>query len=278
MSEPSNTLAEVTEELASMLRAPVDPRSLPVRFSRLKHMSLSPAHYYAACQRDESEQTLAMRLGSGVHAIVLGQPVERYSGRRAGADWKKFQADHPGALILNDREWYEASAMASSILRHREACAILLDGTEIERHLEWSYLGRACSSRFDARGPYHLAELKTAQTSNPRLFIREAIRMHYHGQCAFYDQATRTERGEGFSNVYLIAVEKSQPHPVTVYRLTERVLDLGRQTNRLWMEQLLACEASNEWPAYSDAIVDLDAPEIEGPIEIEIDGRTAEVF
>lgn len=277
MSEPCNT--DPSEELATLLAAPIDPATLPVRFSRLKWMALSPAHYFAACQRAGSEEeTIAMRLGSGVHAIVLGQPVRRYSGRRAGDKWEAFKAKHAGETILNDREWAEASAIAGSILRHREACAILFDGTEVERTIEWSYLGRACSSRPDARGRYHIADLKTTRTSKPGLFAREAIRMHYHAQLAFYDDANHAERGEHFSNAYVVAVEKTDPFPVTVYRLTERALDLGRRSNRLWMEQLLACEAACTWPAYSESIVDLDAPDEDaGPIEIEINGQLTEV-
>jgi hypothetical protein len=251
-----------------------------VRFSRLKLMSLSPAHYFAACQRSAHyEETLAMRLGSGVHAMVLKQPVIKYDGRRAGKDWDAFEAQHADKVILNAREWYEASAIADSILRHREACAILFDGTELERHIEWSWLGRKCSSRPDARGRYHIADLKTTRTSRPGLFMREALRAQYHAQLAFYDEANHAERGERFSNHYIVAVEKADPFPVTVFRLTERALDLGRRSNRVWFEQLLACESAGVWPAYAESIVDLDAPEDDGgPIEIEINGQSVEVF
>jgi hypothetical protein len=267
-----------TVDIGRLFPPPIDPRDLPVRFSRLKAMSASPAHYYAACQRaTNEEETLAMRLGSGVHALVLDQPVVLFPGRRAGEKWDQFQAANAGAVILNQREWAEAFAMASSILRHKEAATLLLDGTTREELIEWSFLGRACSSRVDARSRYHLAELKTARTSKPGLFARDAIRMHYHGQCAFYDAANVATGGEPFANVYVIAVEKTDPFPVTVYRLTERALERGRQTNRLWFEQLLACESANEWPGYAESIVDLDTPDDEGPIEIEIDGRLTEV-
>lgn len=275
MSAPGNE--DPSEELAALLDAPIDPATLPVRFSRLKLMSLSPAHYFAACQRAGSDETLAMRLGSGVHAMVLQQPITRYPGRRAGKDWEKFQAEHAGETILNTREWYEAKAIADSIMRHKEASALLFDGTTIEQTIQWEWLGRACSSRPDARGRYHIADLKTARTSKPGLFAREAIRAHYHAQLAFYDEANHHERGERFSNAYLIAVEKTAPYPVTVYRLTERTLEIGARLNRLWMEQLLACEAACTWPAYSESIVDLDAPDDDGPIEIEINGQLTEV-
>jgi hypothetical protein len=255
----------------------VDPRELAVRFSRLKLMALSPAHYFAACQQLGADDTLALRLGSGVHAMILNQPVVRYSGRRVGDKWDGFAAEHAGKVILNDREWAEASAMARAILRHSEAPRILFDGTRIEEPILWRYLGRSCSSRPDARGRWHLAELKTARTSKPGWFSRDVFRMHYHAQCAFYDEAHAYETSERFANVYIVAVEKTPPHPVTIYRLTDRALNLGHKSLRLWMEMLLACEADHSWPSYAESIVDLDAPDESGPIEIEIDGKLTEV-
>jgi len=58
MSAPDNDT--MTEEEVRTLFAPmlVDPRTLPVRFSRLKLMGQSPAHYFAACQRQQSDETL----------------------------------------------------------------------------------------------------------------------------------------------------------------------------------------------------------------------------
>lgn len=275
-------IEEMSAELAEELRSNtlVDPRTVPVRHSNLKLMSLSPAHYWHACQRKpDAGQSLAMRLGSGVHAMVLGTPVERYSARRAGKDWEAFKRDHANSTILNDREWAEAQAMSAALLRHREAMAILFEGTTIEQPIEWEYLGRKCRSIPDARAPYVLAELKTGRTAHPAMFVRDAIRMHYHCQLAFYAMAIEHATGIAPTNVYSVVIEKYAPHPVTILRLTDRVIELGRKTIRLWMEQLLACEAANVWPAYSESIVDFDAPddETDHPIDLVIGGEDVEV-
>jgi 3-phenylpropionate/cinnamic acid dioxygenase small subunit len=276
---PDNDDAITDDESATAFAPPiVDPRTLPVRFSRLKLMGQSAAHYYAACQRQTFEESIAMRIGSGVHGMLLGASVVKYEKRRAGKEWEAFAAEHAKDVILNAREWNEAQAMTQSLLRHREASTLLFDGTIVEQEIAWSYVGRACSSRPDARARYHISELKTARTSHPAVFSRDAIRMHYHGQLAFYEEANVATGGERYANAYIIAIEKSDPYPVTVYRLTERTLERGRQQMRLWMEQLIGCEAEHYWPAYSESIVDLDMPEdIGGPIEIEIDGQLTEV-
>lgn len=267
---------EMSGELATMLDAPIDPRSIPTRFSLLKLMALSPAHYYAACQRDEDDQTIALRLGSGVHAIVLGEPVIRFSGRRAGKAWEAFAADHADKTILNDREWVEAQSMASAILRRREAMEILFYNTIVEQRIDWTFLGRACRSTPDARGPYHVAELKTCRTSNPTVFIRDAMRMFYPSQLAFYQDAIGHAEDVTPEKAYIVAVEKSDPYPVTILELTERALEQGRRVVRLWFEQLLNCEASSEWPEYAASIVPFDVPDWE-PAELIVNGERMEI-
>ena len=265
--------AEAIEKTAEL----ADPSSIPVRHSHNKAMSLSPAHCLAAIRRDEGDETMVQRLGSGCHAIVLGNPVIRFDGRRAGKAWDEFADKHADKTILNARAWQEAQAMASAIVMHREAMAILCDGTIVEQTIEWHWLGRKCTSRPDARGTHHLAELKTARTSNPAWFVRDALRMHYHAQCAFYDEAQFQTSGTRYSNVYIVAVEKTAPYPVTIFRVEDRALEVGRRLIRLWMEMRLACEAADEWPAYAQSIVPLDMPPEEESFAVEIDGEAIAV-
>ena len=59
----------------------------------------------------------------------------------------------------------------------------------------------------------------------------------------------------------LLAVESTAPYVVTVFRVTERALEQGRRTYRLWFERLMACEEADEWPGYVQSVVPLDVPE-----------------
>jgi hypothetical protein len=279
MASNDNIQEALVEALAQYEYPAIDPRSIPARFSRLKLMSHSPAHYFDSVQRgDDSGSSLEYKLGSGVHAIVLGTPVCVYPGIRRGAKWDAFEAEHAGETILITSEWLAAKEMASAIMLHKEAMRIMFaSDSVIEQRIDWTYLGRSFRSTPDSwsAGSGWVVDLKTARTSQPAAFMRDAIRMHYHAQLACYSLAI-AHGGTKISGAYIVAVEKSRPHPVTVFRLTDELLDLGARTLRLWAEQLLACESANHWPGYTDAIVDFDLPAANG-MEIEIDGKLVEL-
>lgn len=229
----------------------------PVRFSRLKKMALSPAHYAANIQ----PTSRAIGLGRAVHSMVLGgPPVVAFTGAvRRGKEWEKFRDDHADAIIVTQDERDTCSRMADAVDSHSEARRVLTGRHEVP--IAWEYCGRACVSTPDCIGetPFGdtvIADIKTCQTSHPGRFGWHALRMLYHAQLAFYRLAAG-----GARDCYLVAVEATPPHPVTVHRLTERALDIGERMCRGWMERLLQCEAANYWPGYCDAVNDLDVPD-----------------
>lgn len=255
-------------------RPAVDPRTVPVRFSNLKHMARSALHYWDAVQLDR-EDTLAMRLGRGAHAMVLGEPVIRWSGKtRQGKAWERFKAEHQDKEILNAKEWATAEGIANAIRRHPIAAPLLFEGGAIlEQTIEWEWLGRRCTSRPDSRrGSSIVTDLKTTQSADPERFRFDALKRAYHAQLAFYGLATQHLTGKAPDELYAVAVESKRPHAVTVLRLTDEARTAGEKMCRAWFERLLTCEASDHWPAYSDAIVTFDAPgEVDPDAAIEID-------
>lgn len=260
--DPSVELARMLAEAAAPPLALVDPRMLPVRWSRLKHFAVSASHYHHACQSD-GDDTISKRIGSGAHAITFDQPWVLWPGKkRNGGAWDEFRKKHEGKVILNRTELAHARGVADAIRRNARACELLFDGTTIEQTLEWQYreVGepRRCSSRPDAFGRHHVAELKSTRSAQPKWFARDAQRLQYHGQLGFYGDALLDLGLSTASEMYIIAVESKPPHPVQVYRLTDHAVMRGRLLVRAHMERLAVCEASGVWPAYSLADVTLD--------------------
>ena len=126
----------------------------PVRFSTLKQMSRSPAHALYS-QTNPYEPTLAMRLGSGVHSLLLGgPPVLEWTGKqRRGKDYDAWLADHPpDAIVLLAKDYARSHAIANAVRGNDDARRVLLaPGMRHEQTIMWEQDGRARRSTPDAR-------------------------------------------------------------------------------------------------------------------------------
>jgi hypothetical protein len=231
----------------------------PVRFSTLKWMAESPAHYRANVRTEARH----LELGSATDALLLGtSEVIAYQGKqRRGKDWEEFKAMNAGRLIVTKKEMALAEGMRDSVLACPDAVRLLKG-----RHQEeifWKYLGRDCVSHLDCASEdgVYVTELKTAQTSNPSKFRWQAFKFAYHAQLAFYRLAKEYQTGTKPRAAYIVVVGSKAPHITVVMKVTEHALELGERLVRTWFETLLNCENANEWPGYAQSIVDLDAPD-----------------
>jgi len=247
----------------------------PVHFSTLKHIQRSPAHYrYEADNRREKQEAFELG-GSALHSFLLGgKEVVRYEARRVGKEWQAFREAHPNCIILNAKEHDKAAGMRDSIERHQQATE-LLQGTR-ERTMQWRWLGRLIEGTQDVFTLEHLTELKTGRTTHPERFMSAAKFYGYHAQLAWYRRGL-IESGFGTpASAWIVAVESAPPFPVTVFRMTDNALELGERMCRAWLERLLVCEESDQWPAYAESPVPFDIQE-DGGFTLTIDGEEVEV-
>lgn len=248
-----------------------NPTDFPVRFSHLRHMAKSPAHYVQSLHDDR--QTPAMRLGKLHHAVMLGGDYVVFEGERRGNKWKEFEAANSDKEIVTAKELDVAKAMQAAAMGHPEAEFLLGGHKEVE--LEWTIGGRRCLGHIDVVGGLHITELKSGQTSQPGRFEWHALRMHYHAQLAWYLDALAAT-GRPRRDAFVLIVEAWAPYVTTAFRVTERALEEGRKLYRVWFEQLRNCEDSGVWPGYCDAILPLDVPD-DGEVKLTIDGEELEV-
>jgi hypothetical protein len=259
----------------------VDPRTLPARFHHLKAAGVSGAHALLSFQ-EGSLDSLARRLGSGAHAILLGKPWVPYDqpskaslkrretaqkkglplppitkAPRSGDDWKEFVANNPGKVIMTPAELAKASAIADAIKAHPIASRLLFTGDVImERSIVWAQNGRARQSTPDARRAdgSHNAEVKTTRSAHPLWFLRDAAKYAYHAQLADQAAAIEYETGKAPEHSYIIAVESAPPHLVQVFEAVPMTLEKGEQLCSIWLDKLQVFEATGQWGGYSDRI------------------------
>lgn len=211
----------------------------------------------------EGDPTYPMQRGSGVHGLVLGNvKVVGYPGaQRRGKEYDAFVAAHPDTEILTAAEFDKARRMADAVL----ACKLAepyLKGV-VEDTLLFRWMGLDCRATPDVRGDAFLTELKTAASAEPTKFTWQALRMAYHAQmrmqqiaCKYQDPACRE-----MLPCVVVVVESEAPHPVTVFEIDKRTLEIGEKLLMTWAERLKNCEASGTFPPYCQSIYPLMAPE-----------------
>lgn len=249
---------------------------IPVRFSNLKFMSQSPAHYKHRLTAPPKE-TKALRYGDALDALLFGtKEVLTFDGAsRRGKAFDKFEDDNPEAVLLVPSEQVEIAGMLAA-LQANKAAMELLNG-ERQRKIEWAMNGRQCQGTPDVYAKQRVVELKSGRSVNPDFFQYDSRKFGYHAQLSWYRNAL-SELGltEPYAHCYIVAVESSAPYPVTIFEATDRALLEGEKLWRLWFERLLVCEASDTWPEYTSAVVPLDVPDSEA-LTLTIEGEDVEV-
>lgn len=218
-------------------------------------MGKSPAHYLDAIQSPKPSSS-SMGLGRLVHALAFGTPrVVQYDGIRRGKAWQEFAGANEGAEIASPKEFALAKKLLSAIYASDDASRLMLGAHEVE--IAWTHNGRACLSHIDTLGEGWLSELKTCRSVREELFSRDCRVYGYHAQVAFYFDALAAA-GQPVDHAYIVAVESARPYLVQVFEIGPKALEAGRACYRSWLERLLVCEATNDWPGYRDGIVSLD--------------------
>jgi hypothetical protein len=243
--------------MSAILQPPL-PDVGPVRFSHLKAYGRSGAHGYQARFSPEAQVTYAMQRGTAVHALLFDtRRVVGYPGSvRRGKDYDAFTADNPDSEILTMSEFVTAQRMAESV-RNCKLAKPWLEGI-VEKTILFRWQGIDCRSTPDVRGPDFVTELKTCADASPFRFPWHARKMCYHAQLRMESIAAGN-----VEHHHIVAVESKPPYPVTVFTVTPRALEVGEKMLVLWAEALKACEASREWPAYSQTVCEFDVTEDE---------------
>jgi len=240
---------------ASRGKTMIDPRSIPVQISRLREIGKSPAHYLDAIQRPKAS-TQSTGLGRLVHALAFGDPrIVKYDGIRRGKAWQEFAAANEGFEIVSPRELEQAKPIVDALYGSMEASRLLAGAHEVV--VNWQACGRTCLSHIDTLGDGWLSELKTCRSVREELFSRDCRVYGYHAQVAFYFDAS-VAVGQPVDHAYIVAVESARPYLVQVFEIGPKALEAGRACYRAWLERLLVCEATNDWPGYREGIVSLD--------------------
>lgn len=259
--------------------------------SSLLHLAKSPAHYRHVKSGGEVTDTAAMALGRLVHVAVL-EP-DRYSaevavwdgGRRGTNAHKAWCEDNAGRLQVTEDEHELCMAISSAVREHPVAGAYLDSrGIVAEHTVLWRHRGTGieCKARFDAADFDRnvIIDLKTARDASEFGFGRAAARLSYHVRAAFYCDGYVAAYGHE-PRFVLIAVEKTPPYAVAVYRVPTFAIESGRTRYEELLGKLHGCLAADEWRGLNDdQELELHIPDwaIAGDDDLELEFADGEVL
>lgn len=237
-----------------------------VRWSELKHMADSPAHYKHHIG-SETTDTPRLAVGRGTHTAIL-EP-ERFASeyavfdgpRRAGKVWEEFAEANADKTILRRDEYDECLAMRDAVHAHETASSLLYGHSEVV--VEWTDPGTGirCKARLDhVNADGEFCDVKTTSSTGVFDFQRLSARMLYHCQLAFHRQGLAAVLGGPVPRPRIIAIEQNPPHDVVVYRLTDDAMYAGDQHVGDLLRRLATCRERDEWPGRHSCEQDLTVP------------------
>jgi len=198
----------------------------PLSYSALKQFDKSPNHLLAYWNRDLTPSS-AMIKGRLIHTLVLEPDTfdERYAifeGKvKRGKAYDAFLEENEGKDIISVKDHEEALEIRDKVWNDEISAKILSETQEVEIEFEQELYGVNMKGFVDGLGDDFCFDLKTTQSSEPSKFARDCFNYGYHLQAAIYLAAT------GKKKYYIISVESSAPFNVTVFRMTEDLLDEG---------------------------------------------------
>ena len=225
--------------------------------SGLDLIARSPAHFR---YQEKREPTRAMVIGSALHAAVLEPELfasqymllRNVSDRRA-SEYKQAVAVHGADFVLTGSEADYVAGMQETVRSHAYAGRVLSEPGRAELSVITTdpVTGIAVRCRFDWLTNAGLAlDLKTTVDARADAFSRSVANYRYHVQAAFYSDVWSWETGETLHGFEFLAVEKSMPHALAVYRLDDEALAEGRRLYREALNLYADCLERDEWPAY----------------------------
>jgi hypothetical protein len=241
-------------------------------YSRLKYLERSPMAYRYNCD-NPTPATAPMILGNASHLAILEPSLANFAvwpgpGNRdirhqAYREW--YEANN-GKTLLNVKEMDYVTGMTEAVHANPDAHRYLRAGigknelTAVFRDLTFRRNFKIRIDRLiEIEGESVLVGLKSTVDCRSFRFGPQCHKMCYHVQDAIYQNGYFYLTGT-LPRVVIIAVDSRPPHDSAVYRVPNDVLRQGQADLARWMERLVECEKTNEWPGAEQGEQDLVLP------------------
>lgn len=234
--------------------------------SAMKRALVSAAHYKSYLENKE-EPTPAMILGTAIHSAILEKTYDIYiespDCRRGTKEWKAFEEQNPGKLILKPDDYATVKHMFEAFYSHPVASKLITGGTP-----EATIFGRDKTSNLEikARIDYlvqsekgnFIVDYKSAQDATPSAFKKAIFDFGYYLSLAHYKDMAEKAYNIKIPDVFIVAQEKKSPYALRIYRLSDRALEQGLHDREKSLYIIKQAIDKDEYQAYTNDITEID--------------------
>lgn len=235
--------------------------------TNLRHSLISPKKYLHG-KTAIQVPTKAMEEGTAVHTYFLennkfhDEYIFRPEGLNArtkeGKEWMK---ENKGKKILS-YEWKENLESMNESIMNSPAKIIYNNDNYSELSYFWDDLygirGKCRPDCLSYNGRFVL-DLKTTQDASPKGFQKSIGGFGYHIQAAWYLRGLR-KLGVIVDEFLFVAIEKTAPFCVGVYRADKEMLEEGGKKVEEALNIIQQCNRNRHWADYTPEILDISLP------------------
>lgn len=240
-----------------------------VSSTQMKQALISPAHYLALLT-NPPEPTAAMEMGTAVHSAILEKDFSKYVEappcRRGTKEWTAFEEANPNKILLKTEEYKNLVGMYDAFYAHPMANKIAQKGkAELSIFDTDPSTGLRTKARIDylvqnENGNYIL-DYKTTTSANTKSFLNSIFNYRYDLSMAHYKDLAEKAISEKISDVFLIAQEKEAPYGLRVFRMSDRMLEIGLNDRNKALYIINEAKKKNYYPCYEETIQEVDFTE-----------------
>ena len=203
-----------------------------------------------------------MVLGEGAELVVINHADYRTNAAKesrdeAYADGRTPLLAHEAVIVRRMAVALEAHPAADLMMRPGKPEQSLFakdveTGVMLRARLDW--LPEAVD------GKLTVVDYKTAASVEPAAFARSVARYGYFQQDPWYrDIVLALELADEVEFIF-IAQAKEPPYLVTMFKLDDYSLEVGRKRNRKAIDLFAECTERDDWPTYAQGVETLTVP------------------
>jgi hypothetical protein len=211
------------------------------------------------------EETNAMRLGTGIHALLLEpeqfenrfvvMPDYQFDAENVTGKGERSESKSTKYYKAKSSQFYQENQKKSVISRQQfDQC---LESANKEVTVEGVIEGIEFKGRIDALIPSCVIDLKTTADVSPRIFGSRFFKLGYDFKLSIYRELVR-QSTEGLRDVKVIAQEPSGDYDNCVINVPDEVLDNAFSRVLHVVHRYKQCMQSGVWPGCDDGLDEID--------------------